>query len=852
MERCDLDLPASVRDRFCTRHPTDSERTLCWLSRRSETGGRRFLHQSRLALAAIEPGDPDASTLVERITSDDESIVMPPPEHGSKLTSKQIETLIEWIRNGAEWKQPWAYEPPFAPEMPQVSEPQWPAVPLDFFVLKEIEREKLKHAAEAPPHQWLRRATLDLVGVPPTVEELQAFQQAVERDGELAYQREVDRLLALPGYGERWASVWLDQIRYADSRGLGLDGRRDMWKYRDWVIDALNDDMPYDEFTIKQLAGDLLPNATIRDILATTANRLTQTNQEGGTDDEEFRIYAVLDRVSTVWQTWQGITFGCVQCHSHPYDPILDDEFYKFAAFFNTSADCDLDSEWPVLAVPLDPRDEPKASQLDSQIRKLEHSLWQREQQITAESKLQWRQLESLTATADKDTKITVEHSGSSPEFLTTDTLSKGTTITLNARLPQELKQLSAIRLIIKPRDPATAKADSEWGFVLSHMEGSVTGTDGKSIALEFARVVGDEPHPIYNPDETLDPKSHNGFSAFSRIHYPRTAVVTLKSPLVLPADAKLELRLKHHVELLGAFPLISRRGEVAVSDHSTVMDELQSNELQELRKQLATLKEERRKIASVNTPIMMEQPEHLKRPTHVFIRGLFLTKDKEVAADVPRSLPPLPVDAPKNRLSLAHWIASSQNPLTARVAVNRVWSQLFGAGLVVTEEDFGSSGQPPTHPELLDHLAVRFQSDQRWSFKRLIRELVLSSTYRQDAAIRREHSTADPSNRWWLGDRDFVCLPKWFVIVRCRALDCFPTRCMGVRFSHRFNPRFGSRSMVTAGRPKSQGLQIDIDDRFIPMRNVAFRIRCSLRSMHHRESSAIHGGCVPIRRFKR
>ncbi len=211
------------------------------------------------------------------------------------------------------------------------------------------------------------------------------------------------------------ASVWLDQIRYADSRGLGLDGRRDMWKYRDWVIDALNDDMPYDQFTIKQLAGDLLPEPTIRDFVATTANRLTQTNQEGGTDDEEFRIYAVLDRVSTVWQTWQGITFSCVQCHSHPYDPILHDEFYKFTAFFNTSADCDLDQEWPVLAVPLDPRDEPQASQLDAQIRKLEEQIWRREQEITADENVHWQTVDSLTAAADKDTKITVAHNRSEP-----------------------------------------------------------------------------------------------------------------------------------------------------------------------------------------------------------------------------------------------------------------------------------------------------------------------------------------------------------------------------------------------------------------------------------------------------
>ncbi len=712
-----------------------------------QAGDVSFLNRES-ALAAIEPGDPDASTLVERITADDESIAMPPPEHGPPLTEAQVQTLVKWIEEGAEWKQPWAYEPPVAPEIPEVGKPQWPEGPLDRFVLQTIEREKLDYAKQAPPNQWLRRVTLDLVGIPPTPTELESFLTAVKRDGELAYVREVDRLLSLPGYGERWASVWLDQIRYADSRGLGLDGRRDMWKYRDWVIDALNEDMPYDEFTIKQLAGDLLPNPTVRDFVATAANRLTQTNQEGGTDDEEFRVAAVLDRVSTVWQTWQGITFGCVQCHSHPYDPILHDEFYKFAAFFNTTADCDLDQEWPVLAMPLDPKDEPLASELDAQIRELEREIWQREREITNQENAQWQGVPSLEATADKETKIKVVQSGANPEFLTTDTLSKGTTITLSAPLPKTLATLSAIQLTIKPRDPATAKADSEWGFVLSNLSGTITGSDGKSQNLEFERVVGDEPHPFFDPNESLKDNS-NGFSAFSRIHYPRVATVVLKAPLTLPPDAKLELKLKHQVELLGAFPLISRRGEVAISDQPKLAEQLRESELQQLRQQLQAAKSARSKIPSVNTPVMVEQPEHLKRPTHVFIRGLFLTKDQEVTPDVPSSLPALPADAPKNRLALARWIASPQNPLTARVAVNRVWSQLFGTGLVVTEEDFGSSGQTPTHPELLDYLSVRFQTAQGWSFKALLRELVLSSTYRQDAAISPSQAAQDPSNRW-------------------------------------------------------------------------------------------------------
>ncbi len=336
-----------------------------------------FIHRDA-ALAVIEPGNPEDSILIERVRSEDESEVMPPPEHGLPLNSEQIALLEQWIQQGAHWMQPWAYEKPIAPAIPDVEGDRWASLPIDRFVLARLQQESIVPSPAAPPQQWLRRVWFDLVGLPPRPEEHDAFQRDVQAVGELAYRRAVDRLLASPEFGERWASVWLDQIRYADSRGLGLDGRREIWKYRDWVIDAINQDLSFDEFTIKQIAGDLLPDPTIGDLVASAANRLTQTNEEGGTDDEEFRVDAVLDRVSTVWQTWQGITFGCVQCHSHPYDPIQHEEFYQFAAFFNNMADCDLSEELPLLNVPLDPADEPLATELDHEIRSLEESIWQR------------------------------------------------------------------------------------------------------------------------------------------------------------------------------------------------------------------------------------------------------------------------------------------------------------------------------------------------------------------------------------------------------------------------------------------------------------------------------------------
>ncbi len=259
----------------------------------------------------VEPGDPDASVLVDRIMSTDADTVMPPPEHGKPLSKYEIELFKKWIRDGAKWTNHWSFETPQPKTLPSIKHTQWPRQRIDHFVIAELERHGIAPADDEVPHRWLRRVTLDLTGLPPTPEELEAFladlNQASGNPDE-AYVRVVDRLLGSPNFGERWASVWLDQVRYADSKGLGLDGRRNVWKYRDWVIDAFNHDMPFDQFTIKQLAGDLLPNATIDDRIATATNRLTQSNEEGGTDDEEFRVAAVLDRVSTTFQTWQGLT----------------------------------------------------------------------------------------------------------------------------------------------------------------------------------------------------------------------------------------------------------------------------------------------------------------------------------------------------------------------------------------------------------------------------------------------------------------------------------------------------------------------------------------------------------------
>lgn len=451
-----------------------------------------------IEFGAIVPGDVDASELVRRIASHDGDGRMPPADSGPPLSNDEVALLKAWIAAGAPYARHWSYDSPVRPEAPEVSNGAWCRNAIDRFVLARLDAAGLTPEPESDRAQLLRRVSLDLTGLPPTIDEVEAFEIDNSPD---AYQRVVDRLLASPHYGEHWARMWLDLARYADTNGYEADKRRDMWPYRDWVIDALNADMPFDRFTIEQLAGDLLPGATRRQRIATAFHRNTMQNDEGGTDDEEFRVAAVVDRVNVTMQAWMGVTMGCCQCHSHKYDPLAHREYYEVFAFFNQTADADKDDASPTMRV----------------------------------------------------------------------------------------------------------------------------------------------------------------------------------------RGAKL--------------------------------------------------------------PVLEELPEDKMRATRVFVRGSFLSPAEEVQPNTPAAFAPMPDDAPRNRLGFAKWLVDRENPLTARVAVNRHWEQFFGAGIVLTSEDFGSQGMLPTHPELLDWLAVELM-DEGWSLKRLARLIVTSATYRQSSRTTAEKLAGDPENR--------------------------------------------------------------------------------------------------------
>lgn len=736
-----------------------------------QAGDLSFIYKDRVLPPdgwIVEPGDPDGSILIERILETDPDMQMPPPEHGPRLSDRDVAMLRKWIEQGAVWEASyWSYATPKPQTPPDVSDPSWPREPLDRFVMSQLDEKHLSPSDDASPNRWLRRVSLDLTGLPPSPQRQAAFAKDYKSDPVKAKENLVDALLRSPAYGERWASVWLDQIRYADSKGLGSDGKRSAWKFRDWVIDSLNDDLPYDEFTIKQIAGDLLPDPTMDDLIATAANRLTQTNEEGGTDDEEFRVAAVLDRVSTTWQTWMGVTFSCVQCHSHPYDAFEHDEFYQFAAFFNNTADSDLGDDSPLLQVPIDPKENEAANQLDHQIHSIGRELWRREYDVVNQRDA-WKPITGLTAKTSNATRIETQTIGDHDEFYTVDTVSMNTDITLQAPVPDHVDRLTAIRLTIRPLDPEAAVADSEWGFVVSDLTAELI-VDGNETPqpIELKYVVGDEPEPFFDAMDSLNPKSNRGFSAYSRIHFDRQAAFILAEPIDVPDNAELRVKLTHRVSELGAFALVSRRGHLAVSDQDRFIDLVNDPRNRSDRAKLAELKGQRSKIKTVSLPIMRERPEHLTRPMHVFERGLFLTKGDEVRPGTPKSLPPMEIHhgstsssgvhagiqegepGKATRLDMAEWLVSPNNPLTARVQVNRMWAQLFGTGLVLTEEDFGSSGELPSHPQLLDYLALRFQNEMDWSMTSLLREIVLSRTYGQSSKATPENYVADPTNRW-------------------------------------------------------------------------------------------------------
>src|SRR5215471_10852911 len=749
----------------------------------------------------VVPGDPDASELIKRVTSQDPETRM--PFHAAPLSAEQILLLRRWIKEGAKWSDYWAFVPPRPQALPAVKNEKWIRRPLDRFILARLERENLQPSPEGEKTALLRRVSLDLTGLPPTTEEQAAFLADTAPD---AYEKQVDRLLASPAYGERWASMWLDLARYADSYGYEADNLRlGVWVYRDWVVDAFNRNLPYDEFVTKQLAGDLLPNSTFEDRIATSFHRQTPNNQEGGTDDEEFRLVAVMDRVATTWSVLNGVTMNCVQCHSHPYDPIRHAEYYKSLAFFDTSDDADRDDDFPNLKVPKDKTKYAEAAQIQQEIAPLVRRLVDADRKLVESG--QWTAAPIQSAAADEAPALLaalpdaekyleeLKEDKDPPAVKKTDIDNQLEAIrVIKSRLaaargrggPVRTFQLrdgeafadpitpaksvyeldagappviTAIRVEVPPIDAEKARHTPEDGFIVDRVQAFVLHSDGTRERLAFGKFLHDSTENLAisvapeaygkHKSPTSTPKEvEDGFSAIPKLFRTRWIVGVLAQPLHAVAKDRIEITLKQTREI-DYKPVQIKRVRLGFSSDPRLTARIQDNGRLKDIGRLSDIEASLAKIPSVNVPVMSEEEPYERRVAREFERGNFLNKiGPDLAPDVPGIFPKLPDSAPRNRLTLAKWFFSPGQPLTARVAVNRYWEQLFGAGLVETLENFGSVGDAPSHPELLDWLALHFQDDLHWDMKALLRELVTSATYRQRSVTTPELQKKDPRNR--------------------------------------------------------------------------------------------------------
>lgn len=733
--------------------------------------------------AAFVPQDVGASEAIRRILSADAAEQMPPPKSGKALTPEQIDILKRWIDQGATWRSHWAFEPPVRRQVPDVKAATWPLNEIDRFVLARLEQEGLSPSPAADKRTLARRVALDLTGLPPDPALVQKF---LADDSAQAYEQLVDQLLQSTAYGERWTRLWLDLARYADTRGYEKDRSRTIWRYRDWLIDAFNSDMPYDQFTREQLAGDLLSNATTDQILATAMHRNTMVNEEGGTDDEEFRIAAVKDRVDTTLQVWMGLTMGCAKCHSHKYDPLSQREYYQFYAFFNQTEDSDKGNEYPTLPTP--------TREQATQLQKLHAELSALQQRLDTPTSDLTAALATWEQAARnghgwmrlKPSKM-VATSGSVMKLLDDgSTLVEGpgpAREQYEVTLPFTEPVLTGIRLEVIP-DKSLPKGGAgrslnDGNFVLSAITVAARSKSGTLTEIPLAKAVADFSQTNYPVEHAL--KNENprkqGWAISPQLTQPHTAVFTVGTLPKLEEVVELVVTLDHQFEYatpgfsIGRFRISATQQAQPVLQPELPADILaivqvdpekrsaeQQRQLyqyfvqrvpqtQNLRDDIAQLKGRLASIQPAETPIMRELAANQQRVTTVHVRGNFLSPGETVTPAVPTAFHAWPANAPLNRLGVAQWLTASDNPLTARVAVNRFWAQFFGIGLVESQEDFGIQGLPPSHPELLDWLATEFIR-QGWSMKKLCKTIVMSATYQQSSAVSPELLQKDRFNR--------------------------------------------------------------------------------------------------------
>ena len=729
--------------------------------------------------SAIVPGRPQASELIARITSSDPETQMPPHDSGKSLTAKEIALLRQWVQEGAKYQGHWSFLTPVRPQPPAVKNADWPRNAIDRFVLSRLQAEGITPSPEADRASLIRRIALDLTGLPPSVEEVDRF--VADRSPD-ALEKAVDRFLESDRYGEHMARIWLDAARYADTNGYQYDLEREQWVWRDWLIHAFNTNMPFDQFTIEQLAGDLLPGATDQQRLATAFHRNHPITIEGGIIDEEYRTEYVVDRVATTSTVWLGLTMTCARCHDHKYDPVSQKEFYRFFAFFNNVPERGMRG--------FDPK-----AKIESPLQK---TMTARAEQLIAEAETRLDQL--LDARRDELTKWTKK-------------LAEETTAPWLVRVPDAYQSKGGATLTVQPdksvlasgKNPAsevyelTLKVDRpvyairlealkdksftgggagrafNANFVLSEFQAATDSkqSPGEFSAVKIARAEADYEQKNYPISAAIDGRIDRGGWAVDgpTRREDCTAIFHLTAPIT--PDAVGTLRLQMHFAFggnhqIGRFRVslasqpVTKTPAAITAILAVSPDKRNADQQRRLRHYLADrfgdaeLKQAARRVHRLHeqqasssavpaTMIMAEMPA--PRKTHVLLRGEYDKPREEVQAGTPAALPAMPDSLPQNRLGLAKWLTSKEHPLTARVTVNRLWRQLFGTGIVKTVEDFGSQGEWPSHPELLDWLAVDFV-ESGWDVKRLLKQMVLSATYRQTSFVSEQARAQDPENR--------------------------------------------------------------------------------------------------------
>ncbi len=858
--------------------------------------------------AAVAPGNPDDSELIYRVLTDDDNDVMPPADKGAPLTREEVALLKRWIKQGGKYATHWAYEKPLRPAIPDKSTAGWPARnPIDHFIHQRLKSEGLGPSAYANRYTIARRVALDLTGVPPTWEEVRDFVQDHRRD---AYEHFVDAQLAKSAYGERWAAMWLDLARYADSAGYADDRARTIWSYRDWVIDAFNENQPFDQFTIDQIAGDLVANPTSEQLVATAFHRNTPTNNEGGTNDEEFRNVAVVDRVNTTFEVWMGTTMACAQCHTHKYDPITHHEYFQIFDYFNQTADTDKRDESPLHEIWTDKQLKSRQS-LTQQIDSLDETL-KAETPKLAQARQAWlktfhqpptweplvinrSEANNTTLLMDQNHPGRIIQQGDRPETshytiqfpgegrkvtglrlkvhkeqTTNFVLSKinaswtpsaptpidGRFVRISLKGDKKMIHLAEVEIFSNGSNiasdgvasqnstsfggPAKLAIDGDTnGF---YQNGSVSHTAvGKDpwfeVDLKSIRpidtiaiwnrmdkgtenrlqgyhitVLDDDRNVVWekSPKDFPEPSTtfslngarplkfraafadyeQNGFPASSTIgatvdpkkgwaiggglNQPHELTLVLNTPLTL-GDGNLKIELlqqsEHKRHILTHFSLATSGNEqlqawagipenmrtLILKQKRSPTEEKQlagyhrtiAKELAPQRNQLAKLEKQLNAMKPVTVPIMQDLPADQERESFIHIRGNYKNSGDRAHRGTPAVFHPVDESLPANRLQLAYWLIDPDNPLTARVVVNRFWEQIFGTGIVATSEEFGSQGDQPTHPELLDWLAVEFQ-ESGWDVKALLRLMVTSATYRQVSELTPELEEIDPFNRFY------------------------------------------------------------------------------------------------------